>query len=120
MAGLDSDAISVLQLLPTLVLLVGVFLLVEIALSGVVPGANDNASGVATAISLAAELEAEPPANLDVWVVLDGGEECLQEGMRAFVRAHRERARARTHLLRRLDTVGARRGALRDQRAAGS
>ena len=36
------------------------------------PGANDNASGSATAISLAAVLDADPPANLDVWVVLAG------------------------------------------------
>ena len=61
MAGLDSNAIAVLQLLPTLVLLLGVFALVEIELSDVVPGANDNASGVATALSLAAELGADPP-----------------------------------------------------------
>ena len=43
--GVDSDLISLLQLIPTLVLLVGVFLLVDIELSDVVPGANDNASG---------------------------------------------------------------------------
>ena len=79
-----------IQLLPTLVLLIAIFALVEIELSPVVPGANDNASGVATALSLAAELDAEPPANLDVWVVINGGEECLHEGMRTFLRAHRK------------------------------
>jgi hypothetical protein len=106
MAGLDSDGVSVLQLLPTLVLLLGVFALVEIEVSEVVPGASDNASGVATAISLARELDAEPPANLDVWVVLDGGEECQQEGMRRFVRAHRkEFERERTFFLA-IDTGG--------------
>ena len=106
MAGLDSNVISVLQLLPTLVLLVAVFALVEIELSEVSPGANDNASGVATAISLAAELDADPPANLDVWVVLDGGEECQQEGMRRFVRAHRkELDRERTFFLA-IESVG--------------
>jgi Peptidase family M28 len=73
MAGIDSDAISVLQLPSTLILLLGIFALVEIELSPVVPGANDNASGVATALSIAQELEAEPPENLDVWFVLDGG-----------------------------------------------
>ena len=44
MAGLDSALISVLQLPPTLVLMVGAFLLIDIELSEVVPGANDNAS----------------------------------------------------------------------------
>ena len=117
MAGLDSDVVSVLQLLPTLVLLVGLFALVEIEVSDVVPGASDNASGVAAAISLAAELEHEPPANLDVWVVLDGGEECQQEGMRRFVRAHRKRfERERTFFLA-LDTIGA--GDVRFETSAG-
>ena len=60
MAGIDSGLISLLQLLPTLILLVGVFLLADIELSDVVPGANDNASGVATVLSLAEELDAEP------------------------------------------------------------
>jgi hypothetical protein len=106
MAGFDSTLISLLQLPPTLVLLVGVFLLTDIALSGVVPGANDNASGVATVLSLAEELDTDPPANLDVWVLLTGGEECLQEGMRSFVRAHRaDLDRATTYFVN-VDTVG--------------
>jgi acetylornithine deacetylase/succinyl-diaminopimelate desuccinylase-like protein len=117
MAGLDSNAISVLQLFPTLVLLVAVFALVEIELSEVSPGANDNASGIATAISLAAELDADPPANLDVWVVLDGGEECQQEGMRRFVRAHRkELDREHTFFLA-IDSVGG--GDVRFETSAG-
>src|SRR5436189_253488 len=61
MAGVDSGLISLLQLIPTLILLIGVFLLADIELSDVVPGANDNASGVATALSLAEELDAEAP-----------------------------------------------------------
>jgi Peptidase family M28 len=117
MAGVDSGLVSLLQLLPTLVLLVGVFMLTDIQLSEVVPGANDNASGVATVLSLAEELDSEPPANLDVWVLLTGGEECLQEGMRAFVRAHRENLdRATTHFVN-VDTVG--HGDVRFEAAAG-
>ena len=88
-AGLDSNLISLLQLPPTLVLLVGVFALVDIELSEVVPGANDDASGVATALSVAEQLDADQLQNLDVWVVLTGGEECGFEGMRSFLRAHR-------------------------------
>lgn len=117
MAGLDSTLIAVLQLPPTLVLLLGVVLLTDIALSGVVPGANDNASGVATVLSLAEELDADPPANLDVWVLLTGGEECLQEGMRSFVRGHRaDLDRATTYFVN-LDTVG--HGTVRFEVAAG-
>jgi Peptidase family M28 len=106
MAGFDSGLISLLQLLPTLVLLVGVFLLTDIELSDVVPGANDNASGVATVLSLADELGADPPEHLDVWVLLTGAEECLQEGMRSFVRAHRADLDRETTYFVNVDTVG--------------
>lgn len=117
MAGLESDALSALQLIPTLALLIGIFAGVEIELSPVVPGANDNASGVATAISLAAALDSEPPKNLDVWVVLTGASECQQEGMRSFVRAHRkELDRDRTFVID-VDTVGA--GDVRFEAVAG-
>lgn len=117
MAGADSDVISVLQLLPTLALLVGVFALVEIELSPVVPGADDDASGVATAISLAQELDEEPPDHLDVWLLLTGGEQCQQEGMRAFARAHRNDLDRNTTFFVVLDGVG--HGQVRFETAAG-
>ena len=53
MAGVDSDGLAILQIVPTLILLMSSFLLVDWRLSEVVPGANDNASGVAVALSLA-------------------------------------------------------------------
>jgi Peptidase family M28 len=90
MAGIEDSWLNVVQLPPTLVLLVALFLLVDIQLSAVVPGANDDASGVAVALSLAETLDGDPPKHLDVCVLLTGGEACLMEGMRAFVRAHRD------------------------------
>ncbi len=90
MAGLDAQWISVLQLLPTIVLIVAVFLLVDIALSEIVPGAYDNASGVAAVLSAAAALDGDAAPNIDLWVVLTGSEESNCEGMRSFVRAHRK------------------------------
>jgi hypothetical protein len=117
MAGIDSGLISLLQLIPTLILLIGVFLLADIELSDVVPGANDNASGVATAISLAEELDAEAPENLDVWLLLTGGEECQMEGMRSFVRAHRKSIDRRNTYFLVLDAVGA--GAVRYETGEG-
>ena len=105
--GVDSGLLSVLQLPSTLILIFSIFALVEIELSEVSPAANDNASGVATAISLAEELRAIEPANLDVWVVLTGGGESLVAGMRSFVRAHRsELSRESTYVLN-LDSLGA-------------
>ena len=90
MAGVEAEWLAIVQVVPTLVLVVAVFALVDIALSDVVPGANDNASGVATALSLASDLDRDRPAHLDVWVLLTGAGWSLQEGMRGFLRAHRK------------------------------
>ncbi len=117
MAEVESGALSLLQLLPTLVLLIGIFALVEIQLSDVVPGANVNASGVATALSLAAELDTEPPANLDLWLVLAGAGESLQEGMRAFVRSQRKQIDPATTFMVAIESVG--RGDVRYETSAG-
>jgi Zn-dependent M28 family amino/carboxypeptidase len=90
MAGLDATWLNVLQAIPTIVLIVAGFLLIDIALSDIVPGAYDNASGVAAVLSAADELTTDAPANLDVWIVLAGSEESLCEGSRAFVRSRRK------------------------------
>jgi len=90
MAGVDARWLDFLQLVPTVVLLISFVLLVDIALSEIVPGAYDNASGVAAVLSTAAALDAEPPRNLDVWVVLPGAEECNAQGMARYVAAHRK------------------------------
>ena len=107
MAGIESDGIALLQLPPTLILLVSMFLLVDVQLSDVVPGANDNASGVAVALSVAEALSAKPATNLDAWVVLTGGEECGSEGMRSFARTHRKSLDPRTTYVVAIDSVGA-------------
>ena len=106
MAGVDSDGLAILQIIPTLILLVSSFLLVDWRLSQVVPGANDNASGVAVALSLAEKLNEEPPRNLDVWVVLTGGGECGLEGMRAFTRAHKDEFDPFKTIVLAIDSVG--------------
>jgi Peptidase family M28 len=107
MAGLDSNLVAILQLPPTLLLLVAMFLLVDIQLSRVVPGANDNASGVAVALSLAERLRDEPAEHLDVWVLLTGGEECGAEGFRSFIRARRKELDSESTLVLAIDSVGA-------------
>jgi hypothetical protein len=100
MAGLDPAWLNAVQAIPTIVLIVAAFLLIDIALSEIVPGAYDNASGVAAVLSAAEELTADPPESLDVWVVLTGSEESLCEGSRAFVRSRRkELDRDRTYFL---------------------
>ncbi len=52
------------------------------------PGANDNASGVATVLALAERLVAEPLTHTEVWIVLTGCEEVGAYGIDAFLKAH--------------------------------
>jgi Zn-dependent M28 family amino/carboxypeptidase len=54
-----------------------------------VPGANDNASGVAAVLGLAHDLAERPPRSLRVLLVSTGCEETMLEGMDAFLRRHR-------------------------------
>ena len=61
MAGLDATWLNAVQAIPTIVLIVAAFLLIDIALSEIVPGAYDNASGVAAVLSAAEELTDDPP-----------------------------------------------------------
>jgi hypothetical protein len=107
MAGIEENWVSVIQLPATLILVGATFMLADIELSNIVPGANVNASGVATALSLAEELERDPPTHLDVWVVLPGAGEGINEGMRAFVREHRDELDRETTWFVNLEGVGA-------------
>ena len=94
--GFEGTAFTVVQFIPTVVLIASIPLLIDIALSDVVPGANDNASGVATVLRLA-ERYGGRLAHFDVWVVLPGAEEGLLLGMREWMRMHkRELDRERT------------------------
>ncbi|MCW2953386.1 MAG: hypothetical protein JWQ48_2556 [Conexibacter sp.] len=79
---------------------------VEIGARGAVPGANDNLTGVATLLGIAAELTERPVEGLRVLLVSTGSEESLMEGMQAFARRHFPRLDpARTHVVC-VDTVG--------------
>jgi hypothetical protein len=74
----------------------------------VVPGANDNLSGVAVLLEVARRLRdaGGPPAGVRVLLLSAGAEEANQEGMLAFARRHCGRLdRDRTSFLC-LDTVG--------------
>ncbi len=105
LAGLDAVWLAIAQLFPTALLLVGIALAVDIALSGVVPGAYDNASGVAAILSVAQELDQQPPRNLDVWVVLPGSEEPNAVGMARWVTAHRKELDPKSTYFVNLDSV---------------
>ena len=81
---------------------------VDIGLRAVVPGANDNLTGVAVLLSLAHALATPggPPAGLRVILLSAGAEESHQEGMTAFAARHFASLPAdRTHVVC-LDTLG--------------
>jgi len=78
----------------------------EIGARDVVPGANDNLTGVATLIGLATELAERPVEGLRVLLVSTGSEEGFMEGMQAFARRHfPSLPPERTHVVC-VDTVG--------------
>ena len=104
-AGADSAALTAVQFAATVVLIVALPLLIDIVLSATVPGANDNASGVATALRLA-ERYGEDLEHFDVWVLLTGGEEALGEGMREWMRRHRRELDPSATIFLNVDTVG--------------
>jgi hypothetical protein len=78
----------------------------EIGARSVVPGANDNLTGVATLIGLATELAERPVEGLRVLLVSTGSEEGFMEGMQAFAKRHfPSLPPERTHVVC-VDTVG--------------
>jgi Peptidase family M28 len=79
---------------------------IDIARSPIVPGANDNLSGVAVLVGLAERLRSAPIEGLRVVLVSCGAEEVLQGGIYPFVDQHlKPLDPTRTWVLN-LDTVG--------------
>ncbi|MEA2427049.1 MAG: hypothetical protein QOF37_677 [Thermoleophilaceae bacterium] len=115
--GGGTPAVEIVQFAATVVLILAVPAFADIALSGVVPGASGNASGVSTVLRLA-ERYGGDLEHFDVWVLLTGGEEAFGAGMREWVRRHRaELDPARTVFLN-VDTVGS--GTVRYTRREGA
>jgi len=67
--------------------LIRMLLMVRGLRSHVVPGANDNASGVAAALHLARRFAADPPADHEIVILLTGSKESGRHGMRHYVRS---------------------------------
>ncbi|MEA2448827.1 MAG: hypothetical protein QOG63_759 [Thermoleophilaceae bacterium] len=103
--GVESIAVSIVQFVATIALILAVTAFADIALSGLSPGASDNATGVATVLRLA-ERYGDDLDHFDVWVVLTGGEEALAEGMREWIRSHRRELDPTATIFLNVDTVG--------------
>jgi hypothetical protein len=86
-AGHEPGWLGVVQLVPTIVLLVAVAAATDVALSDWSPGANDNASGVAVAIELLDELAHEPPRTLRPALLLTGAGHAVPRAAARYLRA---------------------------------
>ncbi len=81
------------------------FLLICRVTGRYINGANDNGSGVALALSLAAHLLENPPPDTEVIILLTGSEEVGVRGMKAFV--HKACLPVDSTLFINLDNLGA-------------
>jgi hypothetical protein len=80
----------------------------DVARSPTVPGASDNATGVAAVLALVERFAREPLPGTEVLVVVPGGEEAGMGGMAAWMRSPEARALdPATTLVLGLDTLGA-------------
>jgi len=95
-----------LRRLPAGVLALALALALDQARSPTVPGANDNASGVAAALALAGWLARERPDELEVIALFPGCEESGMGGTAAWLRANGRTLDRTTTLVLGLDTVG--------------
>ena len=78
----------------------------DVATSPHVPGANDNASGVAGVLELVRGLAADPVPGVEVRVALVGSEESGMGGMRAWLETHGADLDPARTLVLGLDTIG--------------
>jgi acetylornithine deacetylase/succinyl-diaminopimelate desuccinylase-like protein len=78
----------------------------DIARSPVVPGANDNASGVAALIALTAAFARDPLEQTDIVAVFSDCEEIGLGGVAAWVGSHRDELEPGSTLVVSLDTLG--------------
>jgi Peptidase family M28 len=80
--------------------------MIQSARSRTTPGANDNATGVASVIEIARRLRENPLTETNVLLVFPGGEEAGNTGMRAWVRTNGRRLDPGNTLVINLDSLG--------------
>jgi hypothetical protein len=115
LAGIDGSAITIVQFVPTLILLAALALLLDIALSPTRGGENDNASGCVVVLALAERL-GDALEHFNVHVLFTGAQHAGAAGMRSFCKRH-ELPHHHTVFLN-VDTVGS--GGVRYTRREGA
>jgi hypothetical protein len=114
-AGMSGFALTFVQFLATVVLIVYVALMLDIALSPTSQGESDNASGVGVVLRLAERL-----TDLDhfgVHVVFTGAQKARAQGMRAFLQTHKKQFKPSDTIVLNIDAVGG--GELRETKKEG-
>src|SRR4051794_28972298 len=105
LAGAEGTVVSAIQFVPTVALIVSLPFLADVLLSGPVPGANDNASGVATVLRLA-ERYGDDLEHLDVTVLLTGAQESGARGIQTWIKRHRKTLDPQSTIVLSVDEVG--------------
>jgi hypothetical protein len=90
-----------------LVLGLAAALSLQVARGATVPGASDNATGVAAVLALVERLAADPLPGVEVIALLTGAEESGMGGMAAWMRSDGAQLDPATTLVLGLDTLGA-------------
>src|SRR3954452_9325885 len=114
-AGMSGVALTVVQFLATVVLIVYIALMLDIALSPTSQGESDNASGVGGGLRLAERLTGLN--HFGGHVVLTGAQKARAQGMRAFLQTHRKQFAPGETIVINLDAVGG--GELRETKKEG-
>jgi hypothetical protein len=102
--GLDGTPLTIVQLVPTFVLIAAVALLIDIALAGTRAGENDNASGAVLLLRLAERI-GDALEHFDLHLLFTGAQKAGAAGMRDFLERHPELARDTTVFVN-VDQVG--------------
>jgi hypothetical protein len=89
----SSTVLGLIQLPPTITLVVGLALLLEAAGAPYGPAADDNASGTAAATAVTDALARNPPDNLALELVLAGAGNGGEIGVRRYLRTRRRELR---------------------------
>jgi phosphatidylglycerophosphate synthase len=105
--GQRGAAVGVIQLVPTIALVLALAMLLELASSEFGPAAADNGSGVAAVMSIARALDAAPPAQAAVEIVLAGAGDGSGIGLRRYLRTRRNSLKADTTVVVGIAACGA-------------
>ena len=113
--GMSGVALTVVQFLATVVLIVYVALMLDVALSPTSQGESDNASGVGVVLGLAERLD--DLSYFGVHILFTGAQKARAQGMRSFLQTHRKQFSPGETIVVNLDAVGG--GELRETKKEG-